>query len=178
MPKQRTDVTKIILTTVGAAGLISVAILAPNALGVMQQLGFIPGKRQKEVFETARRRMVKQGLLKYENGFVRLTSKGKQRLRQVELKDYQIITPKHWDKKWRVLMFDVPEKRKKTRELIRITLQRIGFVHLQDSVWIYPYDCEELVMLLKADLKIGLDVLYLVVERFDGDKYFREHFKL
>lgn len=49
---------------------------------------------------------------------------------------------------------------------------------LQDSVWIYPYDCEDLVALMKADLRIGADVLYMIVERLERDKYLRRHFGL
>ena len=53
-----------------------------------------------------------------------------------------------------------------------------GFVRLQDSVWIYPYDCEDLIALAKASLRIGADVLYMIVERLERDKHLREHFGL
>ncbi|MCI0557327.1 MAG: hypothetical protein MN733_02450, partial [Nitrososphaera sp.] len=79
---------------------------------------------------------------------------------------------------WRVLIFDVPEYRKKIRETIRHSLRMIGFVRLQDSVWVYPYDCEDFVALLKADLKIGKDVLYLIVQEMEGDTHLKQIFDL
>ncbi len=176
--KSKTNISRIILTTVGVAGLLAVAVVAPNAVVAMSKLGLLPGKRQRETIETARKRLVRQGLLAYENGFVRLTKKGEEHLRLLELKEYKIKKPKRWDHKWHVLIFDIPERRKRTRELIRLTLQKVGFVHLQDSVWVYPYECEELVALIKADLKIGRAVVYMVVEKIEEDAYLRQHFEL
>jgi len=54
----------------------------------------------------------------------------------------------------------------------------IGFVHLQDSVWTYPYDCEDLIVLLKADFKIGKDILYMIVDELEGDWRLRKEFGL
>lgn len=54
----------------------------------------------------------------------------------------------------------------------------LGFVRLQDSVWVYPYDCEDLITLLKADLKVGKDVLYVVADRIEYDQPLRTLFDL
>ena len=59
--------------------------------------------------------------------FVRLTQKGEDRLRKFELMGYKLKKPKKWDKKWRMLIFDIKEERKGTRDKIRFTLKRIGF---------------------------------------------------
>ncbi|MBI5742651.1 MAG: hypothetical protein HZA25_02340 [Candidatus Niyogibacteria bacterium] len=107
-----------------------------------------------------------------------LTPKGEAALRKLELNEYQICRPKRWDGKWRVLIFDIPEKRRMLRELVRRTLSAIGFIRIQDSVWLHPYDCEDLITLLKADFKIGKDLLYLVVEQMEYDARYRDHFDL
>lgn len=169
---------EIVLRVVAAAGLITVALVAPGALRAMSQTGLVPSKRQKEYIETARDRMIKRGLLKREAGMVRLTPAGEAQLRRLEILNYRLKKPKRWDKKWRVLIFDIPEKRKRIRNLIRSTLLRLGFVHFQDSVWVYPYECENLITLLKADFKIGKDLQYLVVERIEYDRHLKEHFCL
>ncbi len=57
-------------------------------------------------------------------------------------------------------------------------MHEIGFLRIQDSVWLYPYDCEEFVALLKADLHIGKDVLYAVIESIEDDSRIRRHFRL
>lgn len=77
-----------------------------------------------------------------------------------------------------MLIFDIPEQKKGLREKIRTTLQRVGFVRLQDSVWIYPYDCEDLITLLKADFKVGKDMLYMIVDTLEYDSPLRSQFGL
>ncbi|MDZ4226451.1 MAG: hypothetical protein U1C66_03090 [Patescibacteria group bacterium] len=175
---QRANLKKIILGTVAVAGGLGVAMVAPNALGAMAKLGLLPNKRQKEFINTSRDRLVQKGLLTYKDGLLHLTPKGEKVLRALEVKDFQFKKPKRWDGKWRVLIFDIPERRKGTRERVRYTLSRIGFVRLQDSVWIYPYDCEDLVTFLKADFHIGKDILYMIVDVLENDNALRRHFSL
>lgn len=119
-----------------------------------------------------------QGLLQYVDGTLRLTVKGEAALRRLELSEYRLKKPRRWDGRWRVLIFDIPERRRLLRDKVRNTLVAIGFVRAQDSVWIYPYDCEDLVTLLKADFRIGKDLLYLVVEKMEYDVIFKDHFGL
>lgn len=173
---KRKQITSIILGTVGVAGLLGVALVAPNVLGAMGKLGMIPTGRQKEIINRTRDRMLKQGLLRRENGFLRLTPKGQDKFRMLQLREAAMTRPRRWDKRWRVLIFDIPEYRRALRNKIRQTLIGIGFMRLQDSVWIYPYDCEDLIALLKADFKIGKDMLYMIVEELEGDRHLKEHF--
>ena len=72
----------------------------------------------------------------------------------------------------------MPEKRKGLRDKIRLTLNSIGFVKLQDSVWVYPYPCEDLIVLLKADFKIGKDLLYIIADSVENDSELQKLFNL
>lgn len=173
-------IQKIILNTVAAAGIMSVALLAPNAIGTLAKLGIIKTeKRRREYINRSRDRLINAGLLEKDGrGFLRLTGKGEKKLRDLERLEYQLPRPKRWDKKWRVLIFDIPEKRKYLREKIRNTLRAIGFSQLQKSVWVYPYDCEDLITLLKTDFKIGKDLLYLIVDSIENDRQIRNSFNL
>ena len=47
---------------------------------------------------------------------------------------------KREDEKWLMVMFDVPEKRRISRNLLRSILQNFGFQKFQHSVWVTPYD--------------------------------------
>jgi len=47
---------------------------------------------------------------------------------------------KRKDGKWIMIIFDIPQKRKKDRELLRGILQNAGYKMFQQSVWISPYD--------------------------------------
>ena len=172
------NLQKIVLQTVAAAGFLSVALLAPNALQALRQVGLFPKHRQKEIFNSSRNRLVKAGLLAYEGKFIRLTAKGEAKLCQLERHDYKLARPKRWDKKWRILIFDIPERRRALRARIRRTIVSVGFMRLQKSVWVYPYDCEDFVNLIKADFKIGKDLLYLIVDSIENDKFIKKYFQL
>ena len=175
---RKNNIQKIILGTVAAAGLLGIVAVAPNVIGAMAKLGIIPTKRQKEIIKRSRERLVSRGLLEYKDGFLRLTKNGEAELRGLENTDFKLKKPKKWDKKWRALIFDIKESKKSLREKVRRTLISIGFVRLQDSVWIYPYDCEDLMTLLKADFKIGKDLLYMIVDELEYDVQLLEKFGL
>ncbi len=165
---------------VATAGFLSVAALAPNAIQALGILGgFNKSKRQNEIIANSRKRLVAHGLLEYTpEGFLRLTSKGETKLEQLELREYKIKKPRRWDKKWRVLIFDIREERKALRDKVRTTLIAIGFMRLQDSVWVYPHDCEDLITLLKADFKIGKEILYIIADTIENDSWLKKQFKL
>jgi len=174
-------IQKIVLGTVATAGLLGVAMVAPNALQALKLFGGKDlFKRNKiDSINYSRKRLVQLGLLEYNNGgFLRLTGKGEKELRKAEAQDYKVIKPTKWDGKWRVIIFDIKEERKNLRDKVRNTLMSIGFVCLQKSVWIYPYDCEDLINLIKVDFKIGKDVLYMIVDRVENDGFIRESFGL
>jgi DNA-binding transcriptional regulator PaaX len=169
-----------VLGAVGAVGVIAVLAVAPNVIGAMAKLGLLPAKRQAAIINRARDRLVKKGLLKKNSeGFLELTPRGRSAYMRAQAEDSARTRPRRWDRRWRVLIFDIPEYRRVIREEVRRALQSVGFTRLQNSVWVYPYDCEDFVALLKADVKVGKRMLYLVVEEMEGDgelkKYFRVH---
>lgn len=108
----------------------------------------------------------------------RLTTNGKKFAEKAEAAEkLKIRKPKRWDEKWRVVIFDVPERYRSSRERFRRILQKAGFLRLQDSVWVHPYECEELIAFMRKELRLGGSVLYLIVEGLEGEARVREHFK-
>lgn len=176
---RRGEIQKIILSTVAAAGVLGAALLAPNALKMFNVLGRNVGGRKKEIVRASRDRLVIKGFLEYTpQGLLSLTKKGEQKLRVLKLHDFKLKRPKRWDGKWRVLIFDINENRRPLRDKIRRTLQSMGFIRLQDSVWVYPYACEDLITLLKADFRVGKDLLYLIVDSIENDLWLKKHFTI
>ena len=82
-----------------------------------------------------------------ENGFIefisdkelalRLTDKGKNKALWVKMK----LEQGKWDGKWRMVIWDIPEKRRKARDLLRYELKQLGFEKIQNSVWASKKDC-------------------------------------
>ncbi len=157
---------------------MSVALVAPNAIQCLKSFGFIPGKRERQIMERARDRLIVEKSLKYEAGRIVLTEQGQRKLELLDLQDWKLEKPKKWDGRWRMLIFDIPETKRGIRQKLRTTLLYIGFIRLQDSVWIYPYDCEDLISLLKVDFQVGKDLLYVIADSVENDRSFRKSFGL
>ncbi|MDP3763937.1 MAG: CRISPR-associated endonuclease Cas2 [bacterium] len=175
---RRGEIQKLILNSVKIAGVLSIGLVAPQVIGAMGKLGLIPNKRQEEIVRSSASKLVKKGLLIYKDGRYELAQEGEKKLRQWELQEYKFNRPEKWDKKWRVIIFDIPEKKKKVRNQIRNLFILAGLSRLQDSVWVYPYDCEDIVGLLKTNLGVGGDLLYMIVDEIENDKHLREEFDL
>ena len=169
---------KIILSTIAGVGILGVGLLAPNVIGAMAKLGFLSNKRQREYVSSSASKMVKKGLVKYNGKFYELTSLGKERLRRWEFSNFSFNKPRKWDGKWRVIIFDIPDKKRKVRDQIRHLFHSAGLYLLQESVWVYPYDCEDIIALLKTDFGVGKNLLYLIVEELENDRHLRDEFDL
>ena len=176
--KRKRDLARAILMTVSALGLITLAAIPANLPAALHKLGMLPtGARDGGVVNRARNRLIKKGLLARKGGYLQLTSRGERFLLMFELHN-AARKPKRWDGRWRILIFDIPERKRGLREKIRQTLIGIGFARLQDSVWIYPYDVEDLIALLKADFKVGKAMLYMIVDELEADASLRKYFEL
>ncbi len=176
--EKRKNLQKFVLNTIKVAGVLGVGLLAPNVFVALDKVGILPKPREKEYITSSASKLAKRGLIKFEKGYYQLTSSGEKLLHFWELADYKIKKPKKWDKKWRVIIFDIPQKKAAVRDQVTSMFRRIGLIRLQDSVWVYPFDCEDLVTLLKTDLGVGKYILYMIVEEMEGDKHLREDFGL
>ena len=108
-----------------------------------------------------------------------LTERGVARGRMLENKEIlRIKIPTKWDGRWRIVIFDIWESRRDVRRRLREMLTKIGFVKVQNSVWAYPYDCEEVIAFVRAYLRVGKGMIYLIAEGMEGDERLRKIFKL
>lgn len=110
-----------------------------------QVYGYVPAKYKKHNFEMAVRNALKIGNIErvIKNGevYIRLTARGKNKLvQQIPLLRFQ---KKKWDRKWRIIFFDIEEKNRNLRDLFREKLRELGFGRLQKSVYISPFPIEE-----------------------------------
>ncbi|MBT4277133.1 CRISPR-associated endonuclease Cas2 [Candidatus Falkowbacteria bacterium] len=83
-----------------------------------------------------------------------------------------------WDKKWRIVIFDIPEKKKELRNYLRNILIDLGFEKCQNSVWISPYDNFEEIQNIIKRLEIAKFVVLMVVDKISNDLLFKKRFDL
>lgn len=177
----------IILGTLSITGILATALVAPSAVRLFDYLNPISRTntiRFNQRVTQALLRLERRGLIEVRGEGrkreVHLTPRGERVVDRLYAGAYAIPLPARWDGKWRLVMFDVPEKRKKVRDTLRMLLRTAGFIHFQDSAWIQPYPCDELVTLLRSHLGSGKgEIRYLTASFIDESDYaFRKHFGL
>ena len=106
-----------------------------------------------------------------------LSEKGKARTLTYRFEEMRIQAG-HWDGKWRIVAFDVPEKKKPEREALRRKLRELGFYELQKSVFVFPYECKDEIDFIVEFFNMRSYVRYGVLEAIDNDFHLRKIFKL
>lgn len=169
-----------VLAKVGAVGLLFAFPGAAPAIGslVLGDQTYDRWRTKNIISRLAKSKLVD---IKYEaNGkvTVHITQKGKIRALSYKLDTMQLKKAKVWDKKWRVIIFDIPEKWKYARELFRMRLQQLGLTKLQDSVYVSPYRCFDEIQFLRQLYGIPFTVRYLLVDKLEDDNSLKEQFNL
>ncbi len=100
---------------------------------------------------------------------VELTPKGLDRILKLSIDNIKISRPKIWDKKWRVVIFDVPEKKHYSRDMLRNRLVNIGFVQIQKSVYVFPFECTNEIAAISTKLLIENNVTIMLSDIIQGE---------
>ncbi|MEK7156796.1 MAG: hypothetical protein AAB790_03230 [Patescibacteria group bacterium] len=171
-----------LLAVVGISGLLLVTAAAPNALKLLK---YLPKNKYRfgNQAKSGLSRLADKGYVKFVEAHgkkhAELTERGRRELLLLQQKfENSASKRRRWDKRWRIVSFDISEKVAGKRVSLRRTMQSFGFYRLQDSVWVYPYDCEDVIGLLKTNLGLGSAVLYMIVEKIENDRRLREHFEV
>jgi len=122
------------------------------------------------------------GRLKREGYLEEVEENGRKKIQATLKGKFKILKflrkSKKWDGKWRIVIFDIPETKRRMRNFFRERLQDIGYRQLQESVWICPYntadETEDLIELCRARKFIH----YLIVEELDNRDVLMNLFKL
>lgn len=118
-------------------------------------------------------------------GAFMLTRKGKRFVEQLMKRlhirmgtDGAVVREK-WDGKWRILVFDIPEKRKRERQLLRYELCGCGFRRMQKSVWISPHQIDSsFIDRVNAIGKLGGNIEFVVAESISNEQKYKKLFGL
>ncbi len=93
-------------------------------------------KTQKLIYRLKKSGFIKAPDWKVKDGIV-VTPKGMEKIFYIRVK---VGLKKRKDKKWEMVVFDIPEKKKMVRDEFRRRLKSLGYQKLQQSIWISPFD--------------------------------------
>ena len=174
-------VTQAVLGVIAVAGVISLAVCAPNALQILKPFfkkkKYSPQQSVKRNIESLiRTGLVEKSIDTQGNVILRLTRRGS--WENLIRTSNPLHSKKKWDGQWRIVIFDVPNTKEKLRLELRRGMGLYGFHLLQKSVWVYPYACDEFVTLLRDHLELSENVLYFTVSNIENSKELRKEFQI
>lgn len=107
-----------------------------------------------------------------------LTAEGKRQAKILNLLGSSINfkKPKKWDGKWRIVIFDIPEKDRMFRDILREHLCTLEFYKLQYSVFVSPYPFEKPILELISLYSVEPYVRVITATYIDNQNKIKNHF--
>lgn len=147
MDPNRKELIKEILIGIGLLGLITISgAMAPNIFSALSKSKFTKRKYDKK-FSRAIHYLKERKLMIIKENLdgsmkIQISKNGEKKILEYDLEKIKINPMKKWDGKWRLVMFDIPDKFKGRSNVLREKLKELGLYQFQKSVWIYPYPLE------------------------------------
>lgn len=175
-----------ILKLVGAGAFLAASIAIPNLPRAVKP--FLKNENEFEVWKRFNisylkrtlKRLEKEKFVEFdeEDGMqiVKISENGRKRIVRFALNELEIRKPKIWDKKWRLISFDLPEKLKSERKIFVEYLNAWGFYPLHKSVYLHAYPCLKEIDFLREYLRIGAYVRLFIVSSIENDNLFLDFF--
>jgi CRISPR/Cas system-associated endoribonuclease Cas2 len=181
----------------GRVGAAEYGVLAEISAGDLFVGFLLSGHSSRTMFRRARESAQQRARARYEylarlkrmqkKGLVELLEEKegiKVRITETGIDELQVATlrkqprPDVCDGKWRMVSFDIPNDHNELRHELRRLLQRIGFVHMQQSVYVFPYAVAVLDKLFARRAFPLSQVAYSTVETLAQDAVLRKYFKV
>lgn len=106
--------------------------------------------------------------------FFRLTAKGRGLTELIKF----CLGKVKWDGKWRVLIFDIPERQRYKRDDLRYKLCDLGLKQLQESVWITPYPLPDEFTDFLTNLRVRPYLYSLTVDAINREDELKKFFNI
>lgn len=169
---------KILYYILISGGVLALSILAPKLPYELLKSYLKDKKFQRKTFNRDLSRLYNRGDIRLGKNSVSITRKGKERVLKYKLEEIEIQKPSEWDKKWRLVVFDIPNHLRKSSNTLRHKLIELGFLSYQKSLFIHPYPCREELEFIREVFEVGPFVKLIVAEEIDDEEYFIRKFHL
>ena len=107
-----------------------------------------------------------------------LTSSGKNKALTYDLENIKIPAMEKWDHKWRVILFDIPEKHKRARRALSRALKNMGCFQFQKSVFVHPFECRNEVDFVIEFFSMRPYVRFIIADNIDNELDLKKRFGL
>ena len=178
--KQPTDITRDVLKFLADLARTAQQSNLPLTYKVTRELlasMFAPAHPKADVTKTVSRLKVR-GYVEEDDAGIRLTAKGIERAQAYELEGLRVPRVDPWDGRWRLIIWDIPEKQRTVRDQLRYLFTKLGLHPLKRSIWVTPFPCREQVEYLKSALDLEANLTFAEATYLDGGASLRRHFNV
>lgn len=139
----------------------------------------VPRKKCTDTFRYLKRRGFIEWRREGHDVVIALTKEGKKHAGKYQIDELYLERPAKWDGKWRIVIFDIPNSSTFVRNIFRRKLKEFGFYPLQKSIWVYPFECQEEIALLREFLGADQRHIRLIeATKIENGDFLRKHFSL
>ena len=177
------EVCRVTLGMIALGVVVAAFFIAPRSIQFTRYLVELFMKKRPEYtkdkasVEKAVNKILKDRLVKLvkKGGkqMIEITNNGRRQLVEYNIDTIKIIKQK-WDGKWRIVMFDIPERIRLVRDVLRDKLKDLGFKQVQKSVWVSPYECQDEVSFIASVYEVEKYINYVVAEKADFSESLRK----
>lgn len=183
------ELREIILSVLGATLVIGGTIAFPTlpiVLGSIIKLVKefkdvkISEKKVKRVLKNLEKKQILSLLTEGDQVYVEIKDKYNISILKYSIKQLLDLRKrkKKWNGKWYMVVFDVPEEQRKKRIYLRRFLTQVGFYPYQKSVYVYPYECEKEIQLIKTIVESSKYMSYIIADKIENEKQAKIFFGL
>jgi len=118
--------------------------------------------------------------VKYKKGedILELTEDGRNIFLRFNYEKIELKKSKIWDRCFRVIVFDIPERKRVARDSLRDKIKELGFLRFNHSVWVYPYPCQNEIDFIANYWDIGKYVHFMLVKDLTSREKVEKYFNL
>jgi len=139
----------------------------------------IPKEKAKRVLKQLEKKKLIHIERKGEEIFVTVKNKDDISILKYSLREVlSLKKKKKWQGKWFLVVFDVPEEERIKRNYLRGLLREIGFYPYNQSVYVFPYECEKEIGLIKKIVEGGKYISYIIAEKLERESQLKTYFGL
>lgn len=180
---QRDKRKKLLYEILKFGGAITIVFLAPGAAPFILKPFMEKNNISNSELNRSLKAMNDDGLisireLKDGSVVVRLKKEGKIKALRYQVEELEIKRPKKWDKRWRIVIFDIPEKHKVARNVLKSKLDELGFKLIQKSIYLYPFPCENEVDFIASVYGINNYIQIIRADKIQNEDKLMELFNI
>lgn len=176
---ERGELAKEILKGLALGGFIILCFAMPNLAQVVDL--FKPRNsrdryRVRQALSGLQKKKMVRIISRKGHDVVEITALGKNRVLEYDLENIKLNHKQKWDGKWRIVMFDIPQTKKRVRDAVSFKIKDIGMYPIQKSVFVFPHKCKDEIDFVGEIFGVRRNIIYIEASHIDDAEKVKRHF--